>query len=62
MGCLRPRCTAPATGRHRCPAQRATLQGEQLASIFPDLATRPSPGQPTRMEWAFACVRSRAFR
>lgn len=38
------------------------LLQERLRQLFPGLADAMGPGLPTFFEWAFACVRSRAFR
>ena len=35
---------------------------ERLRNLFPGLAGEMGPEQPSFFEWAFACVRSRAFR
>ena len=35
---------------------------ERLCGLFPGLASPMGPELPTFFEWAFACVRSRAFR
>lgn len=48
---------------HRPLIDAALAQKERLATLFPGLAKPMTDnGAPTWMEWAFGCVRSRAFR
>lgn len=39
-----------------------TVVQARLADLFPGLSDPIAKDQPTWMEWAFGCVRSRAFR
>ena len=47
---------------HDAIIEGALLQKERLAGLFPGLSTPACEGGPTWFQWAFACVRSRAFR
>ncbi|GLI68384.1 hypothetical protein VaNZ11_012712, partial [Volvox africanus] len=48
--------------QHTDIAQAATAQKARLTALFPELMEPLAPDVPGWLQWAFACVRSRAFR
>ncbi len=57
---LQPWCNHTADA-HIINSLHDRLQ-ERLRSLFSGLADEMGPGLPSFFEWAFACVRSRAFQ
>eukprot|EP00798_Chlamydomonas_sp_ICE-L_P009043 gene9043-16166_t len=47
--------------QHEDICSAAVAQQARLEALFPDFAVPVAPGLPTWFQWAFACVRSRAF-
>ncbi|GIM10040.1 hypothetical protein Vretimale_13795, partial [Volvox reticuliferus] len=48
--------------QHADIAQAAAAQQARLTALFPELMEPLAPDVPSWLQWAFACVRSRAFR
>ncbi|GIL54003.1 hypothetical protein Vafri_9560 [Volvox africanus] len=48
--------------QHSDIAQAAAAQQARLTALFPELMEPLAPDVPGWLQWAFACVRSRAFR
>ncbi|KAG2447358.1 hypothetical protein HYH02_007686 [Chlamydomonas schloesseri] len=60
-----PMCWEPqrlAHLQHRDIAAAAEAQQDRLMGLFPELMEPLAPDVPSWIQWAFACVRSRAFR
>ncbi|KAI8468472.1 MAG: hypothetical protein J3K34DRAFT_10778 [Monoraphidium minutum] len=60
-----PLCWGPELLRelqHPAIEAGAAAQQERLARLFPAMAAPAGPGAPSWLQWAFACVRSRAFK
>eukprot|EP00198_Chlamydomonas_reinhardtii_P009549 XP_001698886.1 predicted protein [Chlamydomonas reinhardtii] len=60
-----PMCWEPqrlAQLQHRDIATAAEAQQDRLMGLFPELMEPLAPDVPSWFQWAFACVRSRAFR